>query len=261
MKLPLPNLTRLCFTTTLLLLSLFASAEPQPPPANSEADKYDLINPPQPVLTEGKVEVAEFFMYTCPHCYAFENYLNPWVETKPNYVEFVHIPAVFGNDNGLLLAKVYYTAEDLGVLNKIHPAMFKAIHEDKRPLNNEQDLMSIFTEQGVSNEDFRKAFNSFSVDTKVRRAKQLTISYGITGVPEMAVHGKYRLTSGKAGGYTTLFKIVDSLVEKEHKQMTAPSQATPNTQKPAETQKASETPKTSEVPKTSETPKTSQPPQ
>lgn len=204
----------------LLPAGLYAQAQPKDP----YADQYELITPPHPPTTEGKVEVAEFFLYTCPHCYTFEDVLNLWVEGKPSYVEFVKIPAVF-NENQIVMAKVYYTAETLGVATKLNSAIFKAIHQDNRkPPSNEAEMMQLFAENGVSNEDFRKTFHSFSVDVKVRQAAEMTSKHGISGVPAMTVQGKYRLSSGKAGGHTQLLKLIDYLAQKEYQSLaTAPA--------------------------------------
>lgn len=238
--------------TALSLLSpvgLHAQAQPKDP----YADQYELIIPPQPPTTEGKVEVAEFFLYTCPHCYAFEDDLNLWVEGKPSYVDFVKMPAIF-NENQIVMGKVYYTAEALGVLSKLNAAIYKAIHQDNRKLSNEAEMMQLFAENGISNDDFRKTFYSFSVDVKVRQAGVMTSKYGITGVPAMTVQGKYRLSSGKAGGHTQLLKLIDYLAQKEY-QLFATAPATPvqtPTPTPSETKGPDEEKEAKEVKSASE---------
>jgi thiol:disulfide interchange protein DsbA len=221
LKYTLVGLTAIGF---LLPVGLYAQALPKDP----YADLYELITPPQPPTTAGKVEVAEFFLYTCPHCYAFEDDLNLWVEGKPSYIDFVKVPAVF-NENLIVIGKVYYTAETLGVLPKLHTAIYKAIHQDNRKLSNEAEMMQLFAENGVSNDDFRKAFHSFSVDVKVRQAAMMTSKHGISGVPAMTVQGKYRLSSGKAGGHTQLLKLIDYLAQKESQLLTATPVQTPTT--------------------------------
>ncbi len=236
----------------LLPVGLHAQAQPKDP----YADQYELIIPPHPPTTEGKVEVAEFFLYTCPHCYTFEDDLNLWVEGKPSYVEFVKVPAVF-NENQIVMAKVYYAAENLGVHTKLDVAIFKAIHQDNRRLSNEIEMMQLFAENGVSNDDFRKTFHSFAVDMKVRQAAVMTSKHGITGVPAMTVQGKYRLSSGKAGGHTQLLKLIDYLAQKEYQLFaTAPAMTpvqTPTpTPTPSETKGPNEAKEAAEVKSTSE---------
>ena len=167
-------------------------------------------------VAEGKVEVLELFWYGCPHCYAFEPELSEWVKHKPDYVEFVRVPAVFAH-NWELHARAYYAAQQLGVLDKIHQPLFDAIHKEGRKVFSEEELAAFFADQGVDAEAFKKAFNSFDVDTKTRHAIALTREYGITGVPALIVNGKYRTSAQEAGDLKTLLKVVGSLADKEHK--------------------------------------------
>ena len=165
---------------------------------------------------EGKVEVLELFWYGCPHCYAFEPQLSEWAKNKPDYVEFVRVPAVFAH-NWEIHARAYYAAQQLGVLEKIHQALFDAIHKQGRKVFTEEELTEFFVDQGVEAAAFTKAYNSFDVDTKTRHAIALTREYGITGVPALIVNGKYRSSAQEAGDFTTLLKLVDFLADKEHK--------------------------------------------
>jgi protein dithiol oxidoreductase (disulfide-forming) len=219
----------------LLPVGLYAQALPKDP----YADQYELITPPHPPTTEGKVEVAEFFLYTCPHCYTFEDDLNLWVESKPSYVDFVKVPAVF-NENQIVMAKVYYTAETLGGHTKLNTAIFKALHQDNRKLSNEIEMMQLFAENGVSNDDFRKIFHSFAVDMKVRQAAVMTSKHGISGVPAMTVQGKYRLSSGKAGGHTQLLKLIDYLAQESQLLAATPVQTPTTTPTPSETKESTD---------------------
>ena len=210
---------------TLFIFSLGIHAQEQSQDSQDPyVTNYDFIKPPQPTSSPDKIEVVEVFLYTCPHCYAFESHLRPWVETAPSHIQFSNMPAVF-NDKGILLAKAYYTAVELGILNKFHLALYDAIHVQNLNMNDEQALMQLFAKFNVSQDKFQSAFNSFSVDTKVRRAKMMTANYGISGVPSMVVNGKYRLTSGQAGGYTKMLEIVNFLVEKERAQQTSQPKA------------------------------------
>jgi thiol:disulfide interchange protein DsbA len=93
--------------------------------------------------------------------------------------------------------------------------MFAAIHNQKRRMATEQEIMEFFAEHGVSNEDFKRVFHSFAVEAKVRRAKDLSQRYGINGVPSIIVNGKYRTGAQLAGGNANIFKVVNFLIEKE----------------------------------------------
>lgn len=163
---------------------------------------------------EGKVEVVELFWYGCPHCYKFEPEINAWLEHKPDYVEFVRVPAIFAR-NWEVHARAYYAAQQLGVLDKTHGATFDALHRERRKLLTEDDLAAFYAELGVDEAKFRTAYNSFDVDSRTRRAAQLTMQYGITGVPAMVVNGRYHSSAQKTGTYENLLKVVDYLAAKE----------------------------------------------
>ena len=175
---------------------------------------YELVTPPQPTSVEGKVEVVEMFWYGCPHCNKLEPYVERWLKKKPKEAEFIRMPAIFrpGWEIG---ARAYYTAEILGVVDTIHPAMFEAMHGQKKKMDTEAQLMDFFKQHGVSNKDFNRAFRSFAVEAKIRRSKDMSQRYGIKGVPSIIVNGKYRSSGHLAGGNTNLFKVVNFLVDKE----------------------------------------------
>lgn len=178
-----------------------------------EGQNYKTVSPPQSTTAEGKIEVLEIFSYACPHCHAFDPLLNQWVANKPPDVEFQRMPAIF-RESWVIPAKAYYTAQALGITNKFHPAIFKALHEEKRKFPSEAALAEFFGELGVSEEDFSKAFHSFAVDGQVRQAVSKGQAYGIAGVPALVVNGKYQVSGGMANSYPELLKILDALVDK-----------------------------------------------
>lgn len=180
----------------------------------TEGKEYLRLSKPQPTSTPDKIEVVELFWYGCPHCHDLEPYIEKWLESKPDDVEFVRLPAIVG-PRWEPLAKAYYTAEVLGVLDKTHTALLESIHVKKQKYTDEEQIMEFFISQGVSAEDFRNAYNSFAVSVKVNNAKQMTRRYVITGVPTVVVNGKFS-TSGKfARSNAGIIKVVDYLVVQE----------------------------------------------
>ena len=175
---------------------------------------YEEVPSPQRFDEKNKLEVLEIFWYGCPHCYYLEPALNEWLKTKPKDVTFVKMPAVLDlKHKWTETAKIFYVAEALNVFDKIHIALFQAIHEKKRNLSTEQEFAQFFNEvAGVSKENFTKAFNSFAVDMKIRNALRLTQAYGISSVPVLIVNGKYRIDSGQTEGMKNLFKAIDELL-------------------------------------------------
>ncbi len=183
-------------------------------PLFKEGIQYSRIASPQPTGDPGKVEVLEIFWYGCPHCFGLEPTVNNWLKQKPDDVAFARFPAI-PNDRWEWFAKVFYAAEVLEVLDKIHSPLFEAIHDKKMVLNTPDSIGTFVAEHGVSKDEFISALRSFSVLTKASRARQLTRRYGITSVPMIIVNGKYRTTGRMAGTAKDMFAVVDFLITKE----------------------------------------------
>lgn len=183
-------------------------------PPYKEGTHYSRIANPQPTGDSGKVEVMEVFWYGCPHCFSLEPTVNKWLKQKPDDVDFVRFPAI-PSDRWEWFAKVFYTAEVLGVLDKIHSPLFEAIHDKKMDLSTPDSIGTFVAEHGVSKDEFISALRSFSVLTKVSRARQLTRRYGITSVPMLIINGKYRTTGRMAGTGEGMFAVTDFLIAKE----------------------------------------------
>ena len=195
-----------------LLIPAFVNAAP----LFSEKIHYEKVVPAQPTSTGNKVEVVEMFWYGCPHCNSLEPYVNRWLKKIPANAEFVRMPAIF-NQKWEPHARAFYTAEILGVLDKIHHALFEALHGQKRKINSDDEIKKFFVEHGVSEKDFDRVFRSFAVEAKIRRSKDMSQRYGIRGVPALIVNGKYRTSAQLAGGNAKIFRVVNFLVDKEGK--------------------------------------------
>ena len=194
-----------------------AQAAPTPLATRFVAGKhYTLINPVQPTSSApDQVEVAEFFMYTCPHCYTFEPHVKKYLPSKPAYVNFLMVPVVF-NPAAELHARTFYAAEAMGILDKTHGPMFKEIHVNRNMLGSENAIVDLFVSLGVDGPKFRETFSSFAVDTKMRQGATMARRFQISSVPNIVVNGKYMTSGSMAGSYETLLEIIDELVMIEH---------------------------------------------
>ncbi len=175
---------------------------------------YEVLTPALPTHDVSKVEVIEFFWYGCPHCFDFEPTLAKWVKTLPKNVEFIRQPAVFSDLWGKH-AKAYYTAEALGVVDKIHADFFDTIQIKKEHLETEEQLTKFFAAHGVAEADFKAAYNSFPIDMKVRQAGALAAKYGVSGVPAIIINGKYKTSGPLAGSNEKMIEIMNRLIEQE----------------------------------------------
>jgi thiol:disulfide interchange protein DsbA len=165
-------------------------------------------------LASDKVEVLEFFMYGCPHCYSFEPYLNKWEKGKPDDVEFIRVPATF-NALSTLHARAYYALQMLDAGEKIHPKFFSEIHNNKNLMRSVDELAVFVQKYGVDRSEFIDAMNSFAVEGNIRKATKLVKEHEINGVPAVTVNGKYLISASMAGSYDNMVKIIDYLIQKE----------------------------------------------
>jgi thiol:disulfide interchange protein DsbA len=191
-----------------------------------DGKNYSTLVPAQPTSSSpDKVEVVEVFWYGCPHCFALDPSLETWRnKNKAPYVEFVRVPVMWGPVHKAH-ARLYYTIQALGKYEQLHSAVFREIHvmnnflasktnDDKE---SEQLQKKFLMEHGVSAADFDKTYRSFSVESKLARADELTKRYKVTGVPFFVVNGKYTADVGTAGGEPQLITMLDDLSAAEHK--------------------------------------------
>ena len=199
-----------------LLLPVACSAQ-EPVADNLQAGKdFQAIKNQQKPSDSSKIEVAEVFWYGCPHCFSLEPAVKKWKETMAADVKFVRMPAVFkGNKVWNYHARVYYTAEVLGVGDKIHEPMFQAIHNRKQSLGNDREVKAFLKPFGVTAEEFDSTSKSFAVETRLSQAEQRIKAYRMTSVPAIVVNGKYWTSSRFAGSNTAIFDVVDKLVARE----------------------------------------------
>jgi len=164
-----------------------------------------------------KVEVVEFFWYGCPHCYDLEPRLVKWVGALPDDVEFKRVPAPF-NNQWAIAGRVYYTMESLGVVEKLHGRLFDAIHKDGLRITNERALLDWMGRQGVDTQKFSAAYRSFTVESKMKRAAQVTQASGIDGVPALMVNGKYVVSAEQGRSRERMLAIADALIAQSRRE-------------------------------------------
>ena len=176
----------------------------------------ELNQPIQIEVEPGKIEVVEFFWYGCPHCYTLEPTVEKWEKTLPKDVVFRRIPAAF-NERWAIDAAIFYTFEAMGVLDKLHRPFFDAIHRDGLRSDNKQAVLAWVEKQGVDPKKFDATMKSFAVQSKTRRASQLTGAYKIDGTPALAVQGRYTISTEQGRTQQGMFQTADYLVEQIRK--------------------------------------------
>jgi len=181
-------------------------------PGLAQQPRFTELKPALAVESDGKIEVLEFFWYGCIHCYTLEPHIESWLKKLPADTQFRRVPAVF-NQRWAHDAAIFYTFEAMGLVDKLHKPLFDAIHKDRLRTDNEQEFTGWLQKNGVDPQKFKDTMKSFGVQSRTKRATQLTAAYKIDGTPAMAVQGRYVVPSEIPG----MLKTVDGLVDQVRK--------------------------------------------
>lgn len=198
--------TVLAAAAALLAASMSHSAEP-----------YERLPVAQATRGDGKIEVMEFFWYGCEHCYLLEPRIDAWLPTIPKDVVFTRVPAV-ANERWLPMATLFYTIEALGLVERLHPRIFDAVHKERLRLDQGPVRDRWLAREGIDPARYAEVEKSFAVTTKVKRARELSLAYRIEGVPTIAVNGRYLTGPRYAGGAEGVFAAVDKVIELSRKE-------------------------------------------
>ena len=182
-------------------------------PAKFVAGKdYMKLDRAVPTETEaGKVEVIEFFWYSCPHCSAFEPTFAQWVKNAPKDVVVRRVPVAFREDFAPQ-QRLYFALEAMGLLDKIHGKVFQAIHVERLPLSTDASILAWVEKQGVDKNKFADTAKSFGVASKLKRAVQLQNDFKIEGVPSLGIAGKYYTDGTLTGSMERALQVTESLL-------------------------------------------------
>ena len=196
-------------TAATLALATAANAQGQQP---KEGVDYLTLDKPAPTEAgAGKIEVVEFFWYSCPHCNKFEPQLQAWVKNMPKDVVLRRAPVAFRPDFEPQ-QRLYFALEAMGKVEELHNKVFNAIHVEKQPLNTPELVASWAEKQGISKAKFTEAYNSFPAATKSRKATLLQDSYKVDGVPALGIAGKYYTSGSVAQTMERALVVTDHLL-------------------------------------------------
>ena len=187
------------------------TAEPQ------EGKQYLRLTTPAPTeAPAGKVEVVEFFWYSCPHCNAFEPTFAAWKQKAPANVSVRRVPVAF-NASFVPQQKLFFTLQAMDNFDAMHVKVFHAIHVERNKLAKDEDIFAWVQKQGVDVVKFKEIYNSFGVSNQVRKATQLQQAYDVEGVPSMGVAGRFYTDGPRAGNMPNVLRVVEFLVDKAAK--------------------------------------------
>lgn len=171
---------------------------------------YRLIEP-QPVATGNRIEVIDFFWYGCPHCYNFQPALESWIQRMPPDVSLRRIPAVL-RDNWAPHARIYYTLEALGEVERLHQAVYHGYHVQELHMSKPEVMLQWAVRHGIDGNVWADAYNSAAVTAKVERAKELTQDYSVQGTPSLVVDGRYLTSPAMARSEQRMIPVLEDLI-------------------------------------------------
>ena len=177
-----------------------------------EGKDFRKLEKAQTVETGKKIEVIEFFSFSCPHCKDMEPVLSAWSKKLPADVQMRRIPAQF-SPIWTGTAKIWYTLEAMNE-ERLVPGVFNAIHGQNLRLDQDKAFFDWAATQGLDRKKVEDMYNSFTVNGKVARAKTLVQAYNVQSVPNFVVDGKYTTDTGQAKRLEDIPPLLDKLIEK-----------------------------------------------
>ena len=174
--------------------------------------EFQRIEPQRPVAAGGRIEVIEFFYYGCPVCYDTQPFLSRWLGSAPEYVAIRRVPAL-STEAWEPFAKLFYTLETLGQVDRLHWPVYDHFHFEDVKLNDEKIMVDWAARNGIDRQKFVETYDSSGVAAKVAQARELLRAYDVRGVPTFIVDGKFLTSARLAGGTQQAIQVVDQLVK------------------------------------------------
>lgn len=170
---------------------------------------------PQAPTAQGKIEVVEFFAYTCPHCLQFQPTFEAWTKNKPDDVT-IRVCPVAWQPKYMPFTETYFALEAMGLLEKHSLPFFESVIYQTREYNFNAataDIRAFMVSQGIDGAAWDKAMSSFGVKNKARIASQLWRAYQIDSTPMVGVGGLFTTGPHLVGTRQATAGCIDYLVE------------------------------------------------
>lgn len=183
-------------------------------PASAQQVRRDVdyrLIPQQPVETDGRVEVIDFFFYACPYCNELLPHLERWQKRKPADVVFRRVPVV-RHDSWAPLAKTYYTLEAMGEVDRLHSVVYHSYHVEDLHISQEKVIAEWAEKHGLDRERFMTIYRSEETRQKVERARKMTRDYDIQGTPSVVVDGRLLTSTSMTPNVPGIIPVIDGLI-------------------------------------------------
>ncbi len=202
----------------LLVATLVLGAPVAMASAPVEGKDYFLVEPALPPADPSKIVVTEFFSYQCPHCYRFAKPYAAWTAGLPSDVRTDRAAVAIGHEAWNASAQAFYALSVLKAVPRLDDAFFGAIHQERKPLNDEASITNWVAGQGIDRTQFQNAYRSFSVQLQTKRADDLTRAVRLPSVPALLIDGKYLLPVSDNGNFTDQLAFAKTLIARARKE-------------------------------------------
>lgn len=172
--------------------------------------EYRLI-PVQPVETGANIEVIDFFWYGCPYCNELQPALEDWIKRKSADVAVRRVPVIL-KDNWAPHARIYYTLDLLGEVERLHQKVYHSYHVEELAMSKPDVMEQWAAKNGIERRRWIDAYFSPEVDGRIARAFQATKRYDIQGTPSLVVDGRYLTSSSMTPTVRGMIPVVEDLV-------------------------------------------------
>lgn len=200
---------KILLASIFLLSSQVALAQQEQSDKFKEGTHYFKIKQAPPIRSDNSVEVTVIFSYLCSHCNVLDHYIENWVKKKPANVKMNRMHVDFGGGSALM-ARGYIAAEMMGIADQSHSSMMDAIWKHRRRFRNPNQLADFYANFGLKKDRFLANFNSFALDSQLRRNMHDVKIFGVTGTPCIVVNRKYLVQNTPS-----VLDVVDFLIAKE----------------------------------------------
>ena len=189
---------------------VFAAVHAAELPAVTEGEHYRVVGND---AEEKKGEVTEFFSYTCPACFGIEPFMHDWTKQKPEQVKLkrMHVVNFIQHPGVEFMARAFYTAEVLGISEKVHSALFDMYQVKHQIPKSNEDIANFFAGFGVEKAHALSVMSSFAVDGKMRAAEIAQKRAGFGSIPSFLVNNRFATDGRMAKSYEMMNKILNEL--------------------------------------------------
>ncbi len=189
---------------------------------------YEILEKKINLKLEGKDNIVEFFLLSCPHCQSLEAKLRLWLNTKNNETKMKKIPAVVESHEWIYDATIYQTLLQMNANNEVMNGLFDLYINQMNKynlINNEKvvddkilatptidDIYNYIELKGFKKEEFKKIMESENLKNNLADLQDVFISVNPESVPIFIVNGRFKILGLNAKNEEDLFKLIDILI-------------------------------------------------